>query len=238
MLQRLSKFLMNETDGSPGGGSPPPTPADPAAPKPESVAPQPLTLDQVNAAVAKQLETFQNGFFANARKAGLLPKEKTPEPTPTPPKDAPPAGLSMADVEALLERNTVITARATKHGLTDAQVARLKAGTASAPLESFAAEVDSFLADMGLAKSATTQQAAPAQPQPQPSNHQPISDKGAPVPGGVLDWEREFQENPIGMSVAARRAMDAKYGEAKARAMRLEAARHKAEALRVTRSQG
>ena len=227
---------MNEADGSPGGGSPPPTPADPAAPKPESAPPQPLTLDQVNTAVAKQLETFQNGFFANARKAGLLPKEKTPEPTPKdPPKDAPAAaGLSMADVEALLERERVITARATKHNLNDAQVRRVKAGTAGTPLESFASEVDAFLADMGLVKS--DQPAAPAPAPAQPSNPQPVSDKGSPAPGGVLDWEREFAENPMGMSPAARQRMDAKYGPDKARRMRLEAAKDWAERTRVTAS--
>lgn len=66
----------------------------------------------------------------------------------------------------------------------------------------------------------------------------PISDKGSPAPGNASDWEREFAENPIGMSPAARQRMDAKHGVEKARKMRLEAANAQAERIKVTKPQG
>lgn len=62
----------------------------------------------------------------------------------------------------------------------------------------------------------------------------PISDKGSPAPGGVTNWEREFAENPVGMSAAARSLMDAKFGVEKARRMRVEAAQNVQGNMRVT----
>lgn len=85
----------------------------------------------------------------------------------------------------------------------------------------------------------TQQQAASATPPAtQPSNPQPLSDKGPPAPNHHSPWKLEFQENPIGMSVAARRAMDAELGADRARSMRLDAARQRADGIRVTRPQG
>lgn len=66
----------------------------------------------------------------------------------------------------------------------------------------------------------------------------PISDKGSPGPGFTATWEAELAENPVGMSTAARRMMDAKFGAEKARKMRLEAAQSQVERIRVTRPGG
>lgn len=227
------RILRNEEGGSPGGGTAPPAPptppSDPGTPAPAAPV---IPVDALKSAVAEALTgalpKLRDGIFADLRKSGALRKD--PE---SPPPAAAPAstGLSAADVEAMLERERVITARATKHNLGDAAVRRLKASLTGVSPENFATEADSFLADLGLVKAPTA--ATPAPTPAQPSNPQPISDKGSPAPGGVLDWEREYAENPIGMSVAARSAMDAKYGKEKAQRMRVERALERGAGIRV-----
>lgn len=236
---KLKPILRNEVDASPGGGADPSSPSAPGAQTAPPATPV-IPVDAIKTAIAEALTTALpaaiNGHFANARRNGDLKKDKsTEQPTAATTSAAPPAGLSVADVEALIERERVIASRAAKYDLNDNATRRLKAALTGVDPSSLAAEADSFLADLGLVKAPTQQTAATAPVVPsQPSNPQPLSDKGAPVPGGVLDWEREYQENPIGMSAAARRAMDAKYGADKARAMRLEAARSQKGDMRVS----
>lgn len=247
----IKRVHRNQEDASPGGGAAP-APAEPTAPQgAQPVALPSNIVDAIRSVVSESFAAavpdLRNGIFADLRKAGALKKEPA-QPAPSTPASQPTgapsqaAGLSMSDVEAMLERERVITARATKHELSDAQVRRMKAALAGVGPESLVTEADAFLSDLGLAKNpnpnpATSQQAqapaiptAPVQP--------PISDKGSPAPGGVLDWEREFAENPIGMSSAARQRMDAKYGAEKARRMRVEAAQRQAELIKVSRPQG
>src|SRR3954470_6505152 len=79
MFIKPSKFLMSEADASPGGGAPivpAVSPASIATPE----APKFLTEDKLD----EKLKAFQNGFFANARKAGLLKQDPEPAPTPAP----------------------------------------------------------------------------------------------------------------------------------------------------------
>lgn len=233
---KRNRILRNEQDGSPGGGSAPAAPVTPPAPtNGDATSPKPVTIDDVKSAVGSMLGEFRNGIFADLRKTGALktdkPKDETPAPSTTP-------GLRLEDVEAMLERERVITARATKYDLNDAQVRRMKAALHGVDPGALATEADSFLADLGLAKATTTTQSAPAPTIATAPVTAPISDKGSPAPGGVLDWEAEFASNPIGMSAAARQRMDAKYGAEKARRMRLEAAQVQAERIKVTRPQG
>lgn len=223
---------MNEADGSPGNGAPAAPPA-PAAPTAEPKAPETPATPDVSAIVDAKLKAFQNEFFANARKAGLLKKDEAPAPAPSAAAPAP-TGLSMADVEAMLERERVITRVATEHKLSDAQVKRMKGLLAAEKPDDVSAWVSSFVTDMGLVRpTEPTTTSAPAQPAP---SGPPLSDKGSPAPGGVVNWEREFAENPGFMSAAARAAMDAKYGVDKARRMRIDAVNApggQAERLRV-----
>lgn len=235
-INHTKRIFMNEEGGSPGGGSPPAPAAPPAVPTaPET--PAALTPDQVKGLVGEQLKAFQNEFFANARKAGLLGKEKPADP-PTPPQSSPAAapastGLSMTDVQALLDRNTVLTRVQIENKLSDAQVKRMRSALETERPDDPGSWATTYLADMGLVRTTETATQVIPVPQPQPNGH-PISDKGSPAPGGVVNWERELAENPIGMSAAARAAMDAKHGAEKARKMRLEAAQSQAQRIRVT----
>lgn len=240
MLIKPTTILRNEEGSSPGGGAPvaPPAPSDPGTPAP--AAPSAISSDMLKSiageVVAAALPKLRDGVFAELRKSGALKKEAA-DPAPTNPPQNPGAptatGLSMADVEAMLERERVITARATKHDLNDAQIRRMKAALTGVAADQFATEADSFLSDLGLVKAPTPQQATPAPLQPQPTNAQPISDKGSPVPGGVTDWEREFAEKPHMMSPAAISAMNAKHGAEKARRMRVERVAEMGAAIRV-----
>jgi len=157
-------FLMNEADSSPGGGGTS-APASPAATAGAGSPVAPSTTD-ITSAVAAQLAEFKNGFFADLRKAGALKQEKPTVEHPPPgamPQQLPgspsASGLSMADVESMLERERVITARSVEHRLTDAQVKRMKSALAGTSVDAFAAEADSYLSEMGLVKAPT---AAPA----------------------------------------------------------------------------
>lgn len=236
---KLKPILRNEVDASPGGGavaaqSQPAASegAQPAAP----VIPPDIIEGAVTKALTAALPKLRDGIFADLRRDGAFKKDKPAEqPAATAATSAPAVGLSAADVEAMLERERVIASRAAKFDLNDNAVRRLKSALNGVDVSSLAAEADSFLADLGLAKAPTPQQAttAPAPPQPQPSNAQPISDKGSPVPGGVTDWEREYAEKPQAMSPAAISAMNAKHGIEKARRMRVERALEMGVGIRV-----
>lgn len=233
---QTKRIYMNEADASPGNGAPAAS-AAPPAPVAEPTA-QPLDVDALVARLSKvideKVEAKHNAAFAKLRKDGQLKKDDpapgTPavQPTPSAPNVAQ-AGLSMADVETLIERKGVISTRSVKYGLTDAQTKRLESALAGVSREALAAEADAYLADMGLARSP---ESTPATPNPQPTPT-PTSDKGSPAPGGVVNWERELAENPIGMSAAARALMDAKYGPEEGRRKRLEASRAQAARLQV-----
>lgn len=220
------RIFMNEEGGSPGGGAASPAPALPpastAAAQPEPAIP----VTQLKSVIGEVFGELRNGLFADLRRAGALKKDE-PAPTPAPQSAAAaapaPTGLSMADVEAMLERERVITRVATEHKLTDAQVKRMKGMIAAEKPDDVSGWVSAFVTDMGLVRQTTDQPPTTAPTQLPPSGP-PLSDKGSPAPGGVVNWEREFAENPVAMSPAARAAMDAKYGYEKARRMRIDAA--------------
>ena len=230
----LSKrIFMNEADGSSGNGAPaaPSAPPAPAAEPTAPVTPAASTVD-ISAVVDAKLKAFQNEFFANARKAGLLKKDEsaTPAPQPTTSASSAQAGLSMSDVEAMLERERVITRVATEHKLSDAVVKRMKGMIAAEKPDDVSGWVSSFVTDMGLAR---TSEPTPATPSPAVvPNTAPLSDRGSPAPNGAVGWRYELN-NPIGMSAAARAQMDAELGVDKARKMRLDAARNQASTMKV-----
>lgn len=244
-INQANRILMNEADGSSGNGAPAAAPAAPA-PAAEPTA-QPLDVDAIVARITGVLEkkieatveSKHNAAFAKLRKDGQLKKDEPTTPAPSPSPAA--AGLSMADVEAMLERERVITRVATEHKLSDAQVKRMKNLLSAEKPEDVSTWVSSFVTDMGFVRPTTdtsTTITAPVQPQP---SGPPLSDKGSPAPGGVVNWEREFAENPGFMSSAAKAAMDAKYGVEKARRMRIDAVNApggQAERLRVVTKQG
>jgi hypothetical protein len=243
MIQK--RILMTEEGSSPGGGA-----APPASAEPQAQAEPPITMaalkELLGTLKAEIVSDAKNGVNADLRRAGVFKKAAEHEPAATtqqpPPTGSAPAssGLSAADVEAMLDRERVITARKYEYGLSDAQVRRMKSALTGVTGDLVSSEADAFLNDLGIAKAtpitATQQAAAPVVPTG--AAQPPISDKGSPAPGGVLDWEREYAENPIGMSSAARQRMDAKYGADKARRMRVEAAQRQAETIKVTKPQG
>ena len=240
-INHTKRIFMNEADSSPGNGAPaaPPDPAEPqaqAAPAPDLSQLVSQIVTQVTATVEERLAAQENKIFANLRKAGALGKDKT-EPTQTAstaPASAPPApaATSADEVRAIIARERAITFAAVENKLTTQQIARITSAIEAEKPDEPAAWVKSFLADMGIARPAD-QPVTPAQPVQQ-TNGSPISDKGSPAPGGAVAWEREFAENPIGMSKAAYALMVAKHGEAKARQMRLDASRDQASRIKVT----
>lgn len=195
MIINRKSFLMNEEGASPGGGAIPPAPASPAA---NAGAPQAPAFDPsvIKTAVSEAFGELRNGLFADLRKAGALKQEKAPAEAAPQTQDAkaPGApGLSSADVEAMLERERVITARATKHELTDAQVKRMKSALGGVSVDVFAREVDSYMTEMGLVKAPTAATAAttatPVTDPPKPAAAAPAapSAHALPTANGVVD---------------------------------------------------
>lgn len=207
-INQTKRIYMNEADAGSGNGAQaaPPVTAEPTA------APTAPALDAdallsrfasvVDERIAASEARIKNSTFAELRKGGHLKQEKPQDAasqlTPSAPAAAQ-AGLSMADVEALLERENVIATRAAKHGLNEAQARRLKSALSNVPRESFATEADSYLADMGLVKSqATPQPAAQQQAQATPAPAKPnISDRGAAAPVDSRDHNGVLNSRPL-----------------------------------------
>jgi hypothetical protein len=228
-INHTNRILMNEADGSPGGGAAPATPAAPvAAPTaPETPA---LTAEAVATIVATAVDTklkaFENGLFANARKAGLLGKEKPTETPSVSSAAAAPAssGLSADEVEALIEQTRVLTKVQLENKLSDATVQRMKKALKADKPDDVSSWTASYLADLGLVRtsqeSSTPTTSAPAVAVT--PNTAPISDRGSPAPTGAVGWRHELQmAGALGMSKAGREQMDAELGAEVARKQRL-----------------
>lgn len=218
MLTRFSRILMNEADASPGNGAPaaPAAPAEPTATTPAPALDVDALVTRLVGVVDEKLSAHQNAINAGLRKAGVFKQDKPadPAPAPQPTQSAPTAaqaGLSMADVEALLERKEVIATRAAKHGLSDSQRKRFEAALANAPRESLVAEADSYLADMGLVKAPTPVQtpAAPAAAKPN------ISDRGTAAPSDMRDSDGVLNSRPLEMTAHDVDALILKHGHDK-----------------------
>lgn len=222
MLTRFSRILMNEADASPGNGAP----AASAASAEPTAAPTAPALDvdalmsRLTGVIDEKLSAHQNAINAGLRKANVFKQDKTPSepttPTSQPTQSAPSAqsGLSMADVEALLERERVIASRATKYNLTEQQTRRLKSSLSGIPVDSFASEVDSYLSDMGLAKATPAPQ--PQTPAPPAATAKPnISDRGTAAPTDLRDSEGVLNSRPLETTGHDVDALILKYGHDK-----------------------
>lgn len=235
MRIQTKRIFMNEADGSPGGGAAAASPAAPTAAPTAPETPPTSIVDQVASLIDSKLKAFENGFFANARRAGVLKKDEPAAPA-APPAAAPAStGLSADDVKAMIARENAIARVSTESKLTSAQEKWMRDLVEASKPDDVLGYCKSFVTDLGIVRPAepSTPAIAPVQPAP---GGPPLSDKGSPAPGGVVNWEREFAENPGFMSAAARAAMDAKYGPEKARRMRIEAVNApggQAERLRV-----
>lgn len=184
----------------------------------------------VATAVDAKLKAFENGLFANARKAGLLKKEEPAPATPT----AASTALSMDDVKAMIARENAIARIATEHKLKPEAEKRLRDAVEFAKPDDALGYCTSFVTDLGLVRTTPDPSTTVTAPNvPVVPNAAPISDRGSPAPNGAVGWKFEMT-NPIGMSTAARAQMDAELGPEKARKMRLEAAKAQAEGMRVT----
>lgn len=231
---------MNEEGGSPGGGSVPPVaPATPPASAGAAPAAEPtVPVSQLKAVIGEVFGELRNGLFADLRKSGALGKEKSAESQPAPqsPSAAAPAssGLSAEDVQSMMLQERVFARAEAEHKLTDTQVEWMRTALKGVPAEELAARSSAFLRSMGIAKGAsepsTPQTPAVVVPQ---STQPPISDKGAPSPGGATAWERELSENPLGMSPASVTAMMAQLGAEVARKKIVEAGMRQAERIRL-----
>lgn len=239
------RILMNEEDGSPGGGSAPPSaPASPSASNGATPPAEPaVPVSQLKAVIGEVFGELRNGLFADLRKAGALGKDKTveqPNSPPSPPLQPSPAaapassGLSAEVVQAMIVQERVFARAEAEHKLTDGQIEWMRSALKGVPADELPTKANAFLRSMGIVKGAsepspaTTTATVPVQP-----TSAPISDKGAPAPGGATPWEREFAENPIGMSAASVNAMFAVHGAEKARRMIVEAGLRQAERIKV-----
>ncbi len=214
---------MNEADASPGGGAVTVAPAEPtAAPTAPSLDVDSL-MSRLSGVIDEKLAAHKNSTFAELRKAGAFKQDK-PQGEPStaasqPTQSAPAvvqAGLSMADVEALLERKGTVASRAAKYGLSDAQTKRFEAAMSGVPRESLPSEADAYLADMGLAKAPpqpATQPAAQAAPaQPAKPN---ISDRGSASPTDMRDSTGVLHSRPLEMTGHDVDDLILKHGETK-----------------------
>jgi hypothetical protein len=153
MRQRI---LMNEQDGSPGGGAAAVPPAQlPATP---AVAQPTLTIEDIKSTITNQFTELSNGFFANLRKTGAL---KTEKPTAQPAAEAAP-GITAADVDMRIARAEALTTLKVQHGISDGAFARMKAAMAAENPADPVTWAISYASDMGLTKAPPAQPAAPA----------------------------------------------------------------------------
>jgi hypothetical protein len=203
-INQAKRIFMNEADAGGGNGAvaTPAAPAEPTAAPTAPVFDPDALVSRLMGAFEEKLTAHTNATNAALRKAGVFKQEKAPSesaPTSQPTTSAPSAqaGLSMADVEALLERENVVATRAAKYGLNEAQTRRLKSALSGVSRESFATEADSYLSDLGLAKASPAPQLAisqPAQPAPAKPN---ISDRGSASPVDTRDSEGVVHSRPL-----------------------------------------
>ena len=200
-MNQVKRIFMNEADSSPGNGAP----AEPAAPAEPTATPSApaVDLDSLVARIAgivdEKILASQNATHAALRKAGVFKQEKPAEASPSQPA-APAAaqsGLSMSDVEAMLERERVIASRAARHNLTEAQTRRLQSALSGVARESLGEEADSYLSDLGLVK---TPPATPQQPAPTAPAKPNISDRGTASPTDTRDFEGVLNSRPLEMT--------------------------------------
>lgn len=218
MFLKPSKFLMSEEGGTPASAAAPaPTPAEPTAAPTAPAFDVDSLLTRLSSVIDEKITASQNATHAALRKAGVFEKVKPADPAPPTTTQSAPAvaqaGLSMADVEALLERKGIVSSNAAKYGLSAAATKRFEAAMSGVPRESLATEAEAYLADLGLAKAptppATTTTQQPATPAPAKPN---ISDRGAAAPSDMRDSEGVLNSRPLEMTAHDVDALILKHG--------------------------
>ena len=198
---------MSEEGGTPASAAAAPTPS--AEPTAVSTTAPALDVDslitRLTGVIDEKITASQNATHAALRKAGVFEKAKPAEATPSSPTPSAPvvaqAGLSMADVEALLERKDTVASRAAKHGLSESQKKRFEVAMASVSREALAAEADAYLNDMGLVKAAPTQTATATQAPATTAQAKPnVSDRGTAAPTDTRDHNGILHSRPLEMT--------------------------------------
>ena len=200
MRDHLFKMLMNQEGGSPGGGAAPPAGSGTPNPAPpaQGGAPAAPSIDTAKLVgdIAKQVK---DGVFAELRRSGVFKGGKDPEPgdgggagaggDKSPPNATP--GLSPADVQKLIARETAFERIATEHKLTEGQRKHVKAALDSASPEDVGGWAKTFLTDLGIVKAPpTANQSNNGGAQGAAPNRSPgISDGGAPTRDTSLNHE-------------------------------------------------
>lgn len=213
MLTHTKRIFMNEADGSSGNGAPaaPAPPAEPTAAPTAPVFDPDALVTRLMGAFEEKLAAHQNATNAALRKAGVFKQDKpadasSVQSTPSAPAAAQ-AGLTQADVDARmdarLELERVVSSRVGKYGLNESQERRFRAALSGVQRDNLAAEAESYLADLGLAKVATNPTpaptAAPTQTAAQPAKPN-ISDRGTAAPTDTRDSEGVLNSRPLEMT--------------------------------------
>jgi hypothetical protein len=207
MFQKPSKFLMSDEGGTPASAAAaaPVVPAEPTAAPTAPVLDVDSLLTRLSGVIDEKITASQNATHAALRKAGIFEKAKPTDPAPSQPTPSAPAaaqaGLTGADLDARFELERVIASREGKYGLNEAQARRLRSALNGVSRESFAAEADAYLADMGLAKAPAPIQpptAITTQTQATPPVAKPnISDRGAAAPVDSRDHNGVLNSRPL-----------------------------------------
>jgi len=225
LINQAKRIYMNEADASPGNGAPvaPAVPAEPTAAPTAPVFDPDALVARLMGAFDEKLAAHQNATNAALRKAGVFKQDKpvehpmsapTPQQAPGAPTPTASTGLSMADVEALLERKDVIATRAAKHGLNETQKKRFESAMAGVARDALHAEADAFLADMGLVKAPTPTPATQTQAPSQAAKPN-ISDRGTAAPTDMRDSEGVLNSRPLEMTAHDVDALILKHGHDK-----------------------
>lgn len=227
MLYHTKRIFMNEADASPGNGVAVAAPVEPTAAPTAPAFDVESLMSRLSGVIDEKLVAQKNATFAELRKAGAFKQDKPasePAATSQPTQSAPVvahAGLTHADLDARLELERVIASREGKYGLNEAQARRFRTALSGVARESLASEADSYLADMGLARTApvtpVTQTATQTQAIATTAAAKPnISDRGTAAPTDLRDSEGVLNSRPMEMTAHDLDVLKLKYGEAKA----------------------
>lgn len=214
-------------DGSPGGGAPPPPPA-PGTPPGEPSPKTTFTQEEVNRLVGA------------ARQEGRQAAAKTAPPAPpTPSGDADDEKVTLKSIKQELEETKTrqkFEKRAAKLGITDDdQLEDLYVLYKAQKPDDDSGWFDKKTKSLGIRPSSS---AATAPVVPPGSHTPPISDKGPPAPGGLVDVDRALADNPLGMDKPTFDRLAAKHGVEKARRMQIEAVMQRGDSIKVLKPQG
>lgn len=204
-----------------------------------------FSQDEVNRIAAEAREQGRKSAHKGQPVLAVVPPAPAAQPSGQPPVGDDGGRVTLRQLQEQLDEEKMRRAfdkRATRRGLSDEQADDLfESFKAQRPSDADAwFDKKSLLYGFGKpgSGSSTPPAAPPAAPTtaaaPVQSTTPPISDKGAPSPGGVTAWQRELSENPLGMSPAAVTAMMSELGADAARKKIVEAGMRQAERIRLS----